>query len=113
MTGFDLPQGMMTVFVTGEQDVKTYPVALGNSVNLIDEENGRMYIKGRDASGMPRQTRIFEIKEITPVLGMPGDVVTRKEFDELKGSMGKIMDALTNLQQGLAPKEAAGNEQHT
>ena len=85
MTGFDLPQGMMTVFVTGEQDVKTYPVALGNSVNLIDEENGRMYIKGRDASGMPRQTRIFEIKEITPVLGMPGDVVTRKEFDELKG----------------------------
>ena len=96
MNGLNLPTvgGVMTAFINGEQSVKTYPVASGYMVNLIDLEGGKMYFKSTDANGAPVQTRVFEIKEITPPAG---NLVTRQEFDELKAGMNQIMEALKGL----------------
>ena len=97
MNGLNLPTGgVMTAFISGEQSVKTYPVAAGYMVNLIDLEGGKMYFKSTDANGVPGQTRIFEIKEVTPTHGA-GDLVTRKEFNDLKAGMEQIMAALKEL----------------
>lgn len=105
MNGLNMQTGgVMTAFITGEQSVKTYPVASGYMVNLIDLDGERMYFKSTDANGVPKQTRIFEIKEITPPQGMNGDVVTRKEFDELKAGMAQIMEALKGLNKQAAPE---------
>jgi len=104
MNGFNIPiGGVMTAFINGEQSVKTYPVGAGYMVNLIDLDGGKMYFKSTDPNGVPGQTRIFEIKEITPPAGANGDLVTRKEFDELKSGMAQIVKML----EGLKPEGSA------
>ncbi len=105
MGGLNTQCGVMTAFINGEQSLRTYPVAAGYMVNLIDLESGKMYFKSRDANGVPCPLRIFEINEVTPPPGS-GDAVTRKEFDELKAGMVQIMEALKGLktQEGSAEK---------
>ena len=50
-------------WVQGENAAKSYPVAPGNSVLLMDSENSVMYIKSTDQSGMPQPLRIFDYTE--------------------------------------------------
>jgi hypothetical protein len=92
-------QSSQIIWVSGEAGAKSYLVAPGNTVMLLDAENSVFYLKSADASGMPLPLRIFDYKErsaTTPqVVG--GSVaaetvnldnfVTRKEFDELKASI--------------------------
>lgn len=82
------------VWVQGEVGAKSYPVAPGNSVFLMDSEASRFYIKAVDISGIPMPLRTFEFKEIG-VTEQPGSVaapdmsqfVTR---DELKDILSKM-----------------------
>lgn len=87
------------IWVQGEAGAKSYIVAPGNTVMLMDSEGERFYIKSADASGMPMPLRIFEYKERTetPSQAFSGSVaaqnvnfdnfVTREEFEQRMASM--------------------------
>ena len=84
------------IWVSGEAGAKSYLVAPGNTVMLLDAENFVFYLKSADASGMPLPLRIFDYKERTTTAQQAfggvvtgesvnlDNFVTRKEFDELK-----------------------------
>ena len=92
-------QSSQIIWVRGEAGAKSYLVAPGNTVMLLDAENSVFYLKSADASGMPLPLRIFDYKERTTAAqqALGGSVaaetvnldnfVTRKEFDELKASI--------------------------
>ena len=92
-------QSSQIIWVSGEAGAKSYLVAPGNTVMLLDAENSVFYLKSADASGMPLPLRVFEYKERTTTTqqSFGGSVtaesvnldnfVTRKEFDELKASI--------------------------
>lgn len=92
-------QSSQIIWVSGEAGAKSYLVAPGNTVMLLDAENSVFYLKSADASGMPLPLRIFDYKERTTtaqqafggvVMGESVNLdnfVTRKEFDELKASI--------------------------
>ena len=74
-------------WVQGLSAAKSYLVAPGQSVLLMDSEESKFYIKASDPSGMPMPLRIFEYKETTgqqPVQRIQTeDFVTRREFEDL------------------------------
>jgi hypothetical protein len=92
-------QSSQIIWVSGEAGAKSYLVAPGNTVMLLDAENSVFYLKSADASGMPLPLRIFDYKERSvthpQVTGGSasgeqidfGKFVTREEFDELKASI--------------------------
>lgn len=83
----------------GEAGAKSYLVAPGETVMLMDSENPVFFLKSADASGMPMPLRIFEYKERTetPSHAFGGSVeaqnvnfdnfVTREEFEQRMASM--------------------------
>lgn len=87
------------VWVQGEAGAKSFLVAPGCTVMLMDSEGERFYLKSADASGMPLPLRIFDYKErqnapvsdfkapTSDFSGLDDKFVTRKEFDEWKASM--------------------------
>jgi hypothetical protein len=87
------------VWVQGEAGAKSYLVAPGNTVMLMDSEGKRFYLKSADASGMPMPLRIFEYKECletaSQAFGEPitanqpnfDNFVTREEFEQRMASM--------------------------
>ena len=87
------------IWVQGEAGAKSYIVAPGNTVMLMDSEGERFYLKSADASGMPMPLRIFEYKERTetpsqassaPVTTQSVNLdnfVTREEFEQRMASM--------------------------
>ena len=53
------------IWVQGIEAMKSYPVAPGQSVLLMDSESNCFGIKTADASGMPLPLRIFDYSERT------------------------------------------------
>ena len=53
------------LWVQGEAGAKSWAVAPGKSVMLMDSESNTFYIKSSDNSGMPMPLRIFDYKERT------------------------------------------------
>lgn len=88
------------IWVQGEAGAKSYLVAPGNTVMLMDSEGERFYLKSADASGIPMPLRIFDYKERTntPVSDFKAptsdfselDVkyITREEFERRMASIG-------------------------
>lgn len=79
------------IWVQGEAGAKSYLVAPGNTVMLMDSESERFYIKSADASGMPLPLRVFAYQELTqqgvqaPVVAEqpnPNNFITREEFEQ-------------------------------
>lgn len=66
----------------GIAGAKSYPVAPGQSVMLMDSEGDVFYIKSADASGVPQPLRIFDFKERKPEAVQSGNFVTRDEFEK-------------------------------
>ena len=87
------------IWVQGEAGAKSYLVAPGNTVMLMDSEGERFYLKSADASGMPMPLRIFDYKEHAnaPVSDfkaptsdfseLDGRFITREEFEQRMASM--------------------------
>jgi hypothetical protein len=102
-------QSSQIIWVSGEAGAKSYLVAPGNTVMLLDAENSVFYLKSADASGMPLPLRIFDYKERTTAAQQAfggvvtgetinlDDFVTRKEFDQLKASMASQSKTKNNL----------------
>ena len=53
------------LWVQGEAGAKSWAVAPGKSVMLMDSESSTFYIKSSDISGMPMPLRIFDYTERT------------------------------------------------
>ena len=83
------------LWVQGEAGAKSWAVAPGKSVMLMDSESNTFYIKSSDASGMPMPLRIFDYQERNlqqpqtqpqVINQMPeidtSQFVTREEFEE-------------------------------
>lgn len=87
------------IWVNGEVGAKSYLVAPGNTVMLMDAENSTFYLKSADASGMPMPLRIFDYKERQnattsdfkePTSDFPeldGKYITREEFERRMASV--------------------------
>ena len=90
-------QGIL--WVQGETGAKSYLVAPGSCVLLMDSEAERFYIKSTDVSGMPQPLRVFEYHEINgrmpqkqPEAAMNDMYVTRKEYQDLFDKYNEILD---------------------
>lgn len=89
------------IWVQGEAAAKAYPVASGQSVQLMDSEDSVFYIKSTDQSGMPQPLRIFDYKERTSERSTPAaakntndDFVSRKEFEEFREDVKRSIKGL-------------------
>lgn len=79
-----MPQsGNGPIWVQGETGAKSYLVAPGNTVMLMDSENEVFYLKSADNSGMPLPLRTFDYKERTQQTVPPPstEYITRDEFE--------------------------------
>lgn len=103
------------IWVQGETGAKSYLVAPGNTVMLMDSEGDRFYLKSADASGMPLPLRTFEYKELVsgavtaanaPVSGYQidlGNYITREEFER---RMALISSQSVDKKEGLIDAES-------
>lgn len=94
------PQIGNPLWVQGEAGAKSFCVAPGQNVLLMDSEAQRFYIKSADASGMPLPLRTFEYKEITgaPTVAASGEegFVTRREFEERLAKLTTEQEEIIN-----------------
>lgn len=95
------------IWVQGEAAAKAYPVGSGQSVLLMDSEDSVMYIKSTDQSGMPQPLRVFDYKERNPRHSEAGagrkdldDYVSRKEFEEFRDGIKKVLDDIKEEGEG-------------
>ena len=71
------------IWVQGIAGAKSFLVAPGQSVLLMDSESNTFYIKSSDASGMPMPLRTFDYTERTPKPEtVQSDYITREEFEK-------------------------------
>ena len=95
------------VWVQGEAGAKSYMVANGSSVLLMDSERQCFYLKSCDAAGMPSM-RVFDyqVRKAAPIPEeAAAEYVTRKDFEALQSRV----DELTK-RPARAKKEAAADE---
>lgn len=69
------------LWVQGEAGAKSWAVAPGKSVMLMDSESNTFYIKSSDNSGMPMPLRIFDYTERTQQLTQPVNVIQHEQID--------------------------------
>lgn len=93
------------IWVQGEAGAKSYLVAPGNTVMLMDSESERFYIKSADTSGMPLPLRVFAYQELTQqgvqapaVAEQPNlnNFITREEFEQRIASLTAQKEVATN-----------------
>ena len=93
------------IWVQGEAGAKSYLVAPGNTVMLMDSESERFYIKSADASGMPLPLRVFAYQELTqqgvqtPVVAEQPNLnnfITREEFEQRIASLTAQKEVANN-----------------
>ena len=107
------------IWVQGEAGAKSYLVAPGNTVMLMDSEGERFFIKSADASGMPLPLRIFDYKERTEMstqaaINAPAtsnninldNFITREEFEQ---RLAVFAQPVTNKKPTAKIKEETDN----
>lgn len=108
------------VWVQGETGAKSYLVAPGCTVMLMDSEGDRFFLKSADASGMPMPLRIFEYKEraSTPnndfraptsdFSELDGKYITREEFEQRMASVASQCQCKNHAKNNLTevPEDA-------
>lgn len=108
-------QAAPILWVQGEAGAKSYLVAPGQTLLLMDSESETFYIKATDASGVPMPLRTFDYKERAGAMrsaqaaqAPAADYVTRAEYDALAG---KLADVMARLDAIMYPQQAAQPEQ--
>ena len=69
------------LWVQGEAGAKSWAVAPGKSVMLMDSESNTFYIKSSDQSGMPMPLRIFDYTERNTQQQTQPQVVQHQQID--------------------------------
>lgn len=110
-------QGIL--WVQGETGAKSYLVAPGTSVLLMDSEAERFYIKSTDVSGMPQPLRIFEYHEINSKMPqkrqetVTADIyVTREEYQDLFNKYNEILNRLNSFSTSVEPGGASAKTEN-
>lgn len=106
-------QAAPIIWVQGEAGAKSFLVAPGQTVQLMDSEAEVFYIKATDASGVPMPLRVFDYKERTTGAQRPaqaaqtlsGDYVTRAEYDALAGKLAEVVAKLETIMYAQPPQE--------
>lgn len=96
------------VWVQGEAGAKSFLVAPGCTVMLMDSEGERFYLKSADASGMPLPLRVFEYKERTETAQQTagGSVAV---FDDLDNKF-VTRDEFERRMAAIAPQKKSKNK---
>lgn len=102
------------IWVQGEAGAKSYLVAPGQHVQLMDSEAEVFYIKSTDPSGVPLPLRIFDYKERTTGAVRPvqaaqqpmEEYVTRSEYDALASKLADVMDKLNAMSASVQTSRA-------
>ncbi len=104
--------GGAPIWVQGEAGAKSYMVAPGNSVLLMDSEAFTFYLKSADANGMPSM-RTFDYKERTAgpaqTQAPVADYVTRDELN----AMAAKLEAMIAPSRRRGAKEETDNAEPT
>ena len=69
------------LWVQGEAGAKSWAVAPGKSVMLMDSESNTFYIKSSDNSGMPMPLSIFDYTERTNQSTQTDNVIQHEQID--------------------------------
>lgn len=89
------PSGL--TWVQGEASAKSWIVAPGSTVLLMDSEAQRFYLKSADMSGIPAM-RIFEYKEVSlESLPQPTEAPKFVRMDEFSRFQSEVMGKLAAL----------------
>lgn len=101
------------IWVSGEIGAKSYLIAPGNTVMLMDSESSKFYIKSTDGAGMP-SIRTFEYKECIQNApqaltshdnSVNDNFITREEFDDLRAKYEELEKQIKKPIQVRAKKE--------
>ena len=95
------------LWVQGEAGAKSWAVAPGKSVMLMDSESSTFYIKSSDNSGMPMPLRIFDYKERTEQV-VQSPAIQHQEIDTSKFVTWDDLDK--RLNELLKQKEVRTND---
>ena len=90
------------LWVQGEAGAKSWAVAPGKSVMLMDSESNTFYIKSSDNSGMPMPLRIFDYTERSTNITHP-QVATHADIDTSQFVTKAELDK--KLREFFAPKQ--------
>lgn len=95
------------IFVLGQNEAESYPVAPNATVTMWDKNQKTFYIKTANAQGIPSM-QIYDFTERpqntpqTPtehVCKCGDNFVTKEEFEVLQGKYNEIMDKLEQLEE--------------
>ena len=119
--GYQQPQNPNPgfVWVQGEAAARSFMVAPGATVLLMDSDSTRFYIKSADPSGMPSM-RVFEYTEVDPNAArqqlahdMTAQYVTREEYNALATSYQELAGKLDRLLNDKRGRKAAVNDEES
>lgn len=107
------PQGQQNspiIWVQGEAAARSYMVAAGNTVMLMDSDANTFYLKSADNSGVPQPLRVFDYTERTSAPKTASadpevEYVTRPEFDALAARLDALAAAPTPEKKAAQKKE--------
>ena len=104
-------QSNQIIWVSGEAGAKSYLVAPGNTVMLLDAENSVFYLKSADASGMPLPLRIFDYKERqnTPTSDFKAPTSDFSELDDKYITREEFERRMASVATQPTPKKTKNN----
>lgn len=101
------------IWVSGEQEAQSYPVAPNNAVALWDSSGSAIYLKQADASGKP-SIKAFDLVErtqsasagVSPAVGKDAPFATKSELNALAGAVEALKGDLAKIRKTVKRKEA-------
>lgn len=114
------PQQGAPIWVQGEAGAKSFLVAPGQSLILMDSEADVFYIKSSDQSGMPQPLRTFDYTEritgvqrhVQAAQTQTEQYVTRAEYEAVLAKLADITAKL-NAMPAQIPQTAQRPQEHT
>lgn len=85
------------IWVQGEAGAKSYLVAPGSTVMLMDSETQTFYFKSADASGMPHPLRIFDYVERSGAKQPPSDAGKYASVETVQAMAAEIAELKKKL----------------
>lgn len=114
------PIGTNIIWVPNENAVLEFPVAIGNTVILVDYDFKTAYKKSVDLTGKPLPIETYDltprnaataVAEVAPI--NTDNLITKEEFAEFKNKLKKKLEEMANEDQEMivVPKKR-GKKQH-
>ncbi len=106
------------IWVSGEQEAQSYPVAPNNAVALWDSGGSAIYLKQADASGKP-SLKAFDLVErtqsasagVSPAVGKDAPFATKSELEALAGSVEALKGDLAKIRKAVKRKEVEDDDE--